>query len=83
MVAKNNFASGNKVLGHFDCCKDRHLFLPTPFEIESMIIVFLNVKKNGLLDMGGLGQNHVSTIEVELKVNKSNEFGLARPIISH
>ena len=33
--------------------------------------------------MGGLGQNHVSTIEVELKVNKSNEFGLARPTISH
>ena len=32
--------------------------------------------------MGGLGQNHVSTIEVELKVNKSNEFGLARPTIS-
>ena len=23
VVAKNNFASGNKVLGHFDCCKDR------------------------------------------------------------
>ena len=32
--------------------------------------------------MGGLGQNHVSTIEVELKVNKSNEFGLVRPTIS-
>ena len=38
--------------------------------------------KNGLLDMGGLGLNHVSTIEVELKVNKWNEFGLTWPTVS-
>ena len=33
--------------------------------------------------MGGLGLNHVSTIEVELKVDKWNEFGLAWPTLAY